>query len=281
MTTLAQSILAGESLPSAAMGKADAYDALKAGKHGPKPLLGSSQKIETGESLDVLSRILYMMPAKSSGREACGGRSAGCTASCLAEETGHMSYPNAQLSRRWKHAAFYANRAKFMADLADEVAAAEKKANKRRMICAIRLNGTTDIPWERIELSINGMSYPNIMAAFPNVQFYDYTKLSIRHRTARRALPPNYHLTFSLSEREDAETKASDYIAAGYSVAVVFDVKKGNLPNAWALDGCGIIPVVDGDKHDARFLDPPGSIVGLSAKGRAKRDTTGFVRKVV
>jgi hypothetical protein len=35
-------------------------------------------------------------------------------------------------------------------------------------------------------------------------------------------------------------------------------------------------PVIDGDKHDARFLDQAGTIVGLKAKGQAKKDTTGF-----
>ena len=38
----------------------------------------------------------------------------------------------------------------------------------------------------------------------------------------------------------------------------------------------GVI-VIDGDNHDMRFLAPTGVIVGLKAKGPAKKDTSGFV----
>ena len=36
-------------------------------------------------------------------------------------------------------------------------------------------------------------------------------------------------------------------------------------------------PVVDGDKSDLRFLDGENVIVGLIAKGQAKKDQSGFV----
>ena len=37
-------------------------------------------------------------------------------------------------------------------------------------------------------------------------------------------------------------------------------------------------PVFNGDESDLRFLDPKNVIVGLYAKGKAKKDTTGFVK---
>jgi hypothetical protein len=119
-----------------------------------------------------------------------------------------------------------------------------------------RLNGTSDIRWETVEVD----GHANIMELFPTVQFYDYTKL-----VNRRALPANYRLTFSLAENNDLAAWAS-----GLNVAAVF---KGKLPATFMGR-----PVIDGDETDLRFLDPVGIVVGLKAKGKAKKDQTGFVR---
>lgn len=267
--TTAQSILDGALSPSAAYGKPELYDELNAGKNGQLRFLGMSYKINSGESAGFLTRVLYMMPARESGREACGGRGK-CADVCLVD-TGRMGGTDAIRARRRRHASFFSDRGRFLADLAEEIAALEKSAQRKGMIPAVRLNGTTDIPWERY--SVSGFS--NLMAMFPNVRFYDYTKLALEHRTRRGkiSLPKNYHLTFSISERPDAETRAAAYIEAGFSVAVVFAAKKGALPSMWKG-----ARVIDGDKNDARFIDPPGVYVGLSAKGRAKKDNSGFVK---
>jgi hypothetical protein len=107
------------------------------------------------------------------------------------------------------------------------------------------------------------------MAAFPNVQFYDYTKIPV----SRRNPASNYHLTFSLSESNDAD--ALDALDAGYNVAAVFDIKSrgGNLPESFMGR-----EVINADDSDVRFYDPSGVIVGLKAKGAARGDTSGFVR---
>tara|TARA_Y100000389_G_C17134671_1_gene351937 strand:- start:104 stop:496 length:393 start_codon:yes stop_codon:yes gene_type:complete len=130
----------------------------------------------------------------------------------------------------------------------------------------VRLNGTTDIRWELIK--IEGK---NIFELFPNVQFYDYTKISNR----KVADYPNYHLTWSYSNANPEYAKLLDkIIEGGMNVAVVFrsEYKK----SLWCT-----YPVVDGDKDDLRFLDPKGRhIVALYAKGRAKKDTSGFVQEV-
>ena len=89
------------------------------------------------------------------------------------------------------------------------------------------------------------------------------------------ALPANYHLTFSYAGPENLEA-AIAMLDRGISVAVVFDTPRGkDLPGSW-----GAARVIDGDKHDLRFLDPPGVVVGLRAKGRARNDDSGFVVKV-
>ena len=275
--TLVSDILSGHALPSAAMGRKDLYDALNTGASGRLPFLGTSTKIEAGGSAGVLSAVLYMVPADLSGREACSGRSDGCSAACLAESTGKMSFPNAQRARRRRHASFYADRRRFLADLHAEVAKHERKAKRAGKAPAIRLNGTTDLPWHRMAyVGPDGVSYPSLHAAFPNVHFYEYTK---RPRSLQGAIPSNLSLTFSLSARADAEGYATEYLLAGHGVAVVADHKRHVPPPTFSIGGASY-PTLDGDAHDARFLDPASHIVMLAAKGRAKTDTTGFVQKV-
>jgi hypothetical protein len=133
---------------------------------------------------------------------------------------------------------------------------------------AVRLNGTSDLPWENIRCG----AHANVFAAFPDVVFYDYTKVPARLR--KRALEiSNYSLTYSLAESN--EGKAREAVAAGMNLAVVFDTLKGRaLPETfWGL------PVIDGDLSDLRFTDPAGCIVGLRAKGPARKDESGFVRR--
>jgi len=138
------------------------------------------------------------------------------------------------------------------------------------MIPAIRLNGTSDIPFEKIRVVRQGVNYRNIMRAFPGIQFYDYTK--ILNRKMALAMP-NYHLTYSLAEDNDAQ--AIEALKQGYNLAVVMRLKRNDpKPKTW-----GGYPVIDGDEFDARFLDPDGGhIVALSAKADAIQDTSGFVR---
>jgi len=127
----------------------------------------------------------------------------------------------------------------------------------------VRLNGSSDIAWEGIK--VDGK---NLFELFPDVAFVDYTK---NPRRFDRALPTNYHLTFSRAENN--ETQALELLARGVNVAIVF---AGEKPAEW--NG---FTVIDGDLHDLRQLDPRGAvgtIIGLSPKGRkAKKDTSGFV----
>lgn len=278
-STLALSILSGDLPASSAMGRPDAYDPLNAGAAGPLPFLGSSAKIDAGQSVGILSAVLYMQPARESGREACAGRSAGCTAACLAEGTGRMSMHAAQTARRRRHASFYADRGRFLADLHTEIARHEKRARRAGKIPAIRLNGTTDLPWHRMAyVAHDGTRYARLHDAFPHVRFYEYTKLPLGVQS-KGGMPSNLSLTFSVSERPDAEVKAAEYLNAGYGAAVVTFTERHRIPLSYPLGGKHR-KTVDGDAHDARFLDPSGSVVILAAKGRAKTDESGFVKSV-
>jgi hypothetical protein len=273
---LASQILTGRKPAAEAFRKPHLYDQLNAGANGRLPFLGSSSKIEHGESVGILSTVLYMQPANESGREACAWRSPGCSAACLAEGTGRMSMSGPRQARRRRHASFYADRARFLTDLAGEIAAHAKKAHKLGKVAAVRLNGTTDFPWHRLRVTYNGTEYPNIHAIFPDVHFYEYTKIPLAIQS-RGGLPSNLHLTFSISERADADAYASEYLRAGFGAAVVTFTKRHIIPESFKL-GRKRYQTTDGDAHDARFLDPSGSIVILSAKGRAKTDESGFVR---
>lgn len=277
---LAAAILKGSIPASAAMGRADAYDALNASATGGNlPFLGSSAKIDAGTKVGILSTVLYMQPARESGREACAGRSAGCTAACLAEGTGRMSMTASQTARRRRHASFYADRPRFLADLHAEIARHERKARKAGKVPAVRLNGTTDLPWHRMAYTAHdGTRYARLHDAFPHVRFYEYTKMPLA-TMAKGGMPANLSLTFSVSERPDAEVKATDYLNAGYSAAVVTFTERHRIPASFYVGGQSR-PTVDGDAHDARFLDPAGSVVILAAKGRAKSDSSGFVKSV-
>lgn len=133
------------------------------------------------------------------------------------------------------------------------------------MKLAIRLNGTSDICYENIIVDDN----KNIFELFPEVTFYDYTKDYTR-RDALKGKWKNYHLTFSRSESKKNHTKALELLEQGVNVAVVFD----KLPKKFAK-----VTVINGDETDLRFLDKKNKVVGLVAKGKAKKDTSGFVIK--
>lgn len=221
----------------------------------------------------VLSMILHLAPADRSGYEVCPMRSKGCTAACL--NTAGFQYARKENARVTKTKLFFENRALFMAMLVREIETAEHRCRRRNMVCGVRLNGTSDIPWEKIPFTTY-KTYANIMERFPDVSFMDYTK-----RPNRRNLPPNYRLTFSKSE--DNLLQCLTAIGNGMNVAVVFNVEKDEpLPERWTI-GYHNLRVINGDAHDWRYDDNDDFpderlIIGLRVKGfRGRADRTGFV----
>jgi hypothetical protein len=220
-----------------------------------KLLTTRNYKTVKGEKLGYYTGILYLAPGDISGYEVCPKRSKGCTNGCLFT-SGMGPMPNVMNGRIRKTIEFFTNRDVFLQQLIKDVKSIEKKAKKLQMTPAIRLNGTSDIEWTRF----------GIMDQFPTIQFYDYTKVLNRLTKER---PPNYYLTFSRSENNDDE--CSKALELGYNVAVVFDKV---VPSEWKG-----YEVINGDLSDVRFIDPKGVIVGLIAKGKAKKDKSGFVIK--
>jgi hypothetical protein len=227
--------------------------------------IDTNAKTVKGQTKGFLTGILYLAPVKESGAiNVCPHASKGCAAACLFT-AGRGAFDNVRNARIAKTLAFVRDRAGFMATLANDVAKLAKKAEKQGMTPCVRLNGTSDLPWENIACGESR----NIMEAFPSIQFYDYTKNPNRIASYLSGeMPKNYHLTFSRSE--DNGQIALSILKSGGNVAMVFS--SANLPPQYE----GAI-VVNGDETDLRFLDPQGCIVGLKAKGKARKDDSGFV----
>jgi hypothetical protein len=225
-----------------------------------KLLSTANPKIQKGTKLGYLSFILHLAPADLSGRETCPKRTPGCTAACLntagrggmfkrGENTNMI-----QKARIRKTQYFFANRDAFMVDLANDIRKAIKFAERKGLTPVFRLNGTSDLSWEKYWVPVYDMT---LFELFPQVQFYDYTKVLGRKTSAF----PNYHLTFSKADGNDSDV--AEALLQGMSVVAVYDAIPEGVPSA--------------DETDLRFLDPKGVMLGLKAKGRAKKDYSGFV----
>lgn len=239
-------------------------------KNVPKLLsVAADAKTVKGAAKGYLTGVLYLAPHTISGYQVCPKASEGCRIACL-YTAGRGIYNNTQQSRIAKTRRFHEDRDAFMIQLVNEIEALIRKGQRESLIPVVRLNGTSDLPWEKIKCVRNGKAFDSIMEAFADVQFYDYTK--ILGRTKAISLP-NYSLTFSLAENNDHH--AVKALKEGYNVAVVLRVGRQEAkPANW-----GGYPVVNGDETDLRFLDPnSGHIVGLFPKGKARKDTLGFVR---
>lgn len=229
-----------------------------------QPILGIDTNAKTvkGSKFGYITGISYLAPADESGYNTCKNASVGCKSACLFT-AGRGVMSNVREARVAKTLAFFKNKGIWMSQLSSEITKLLKTADKQGKIPCIRLNGTSDLPWENINL--NGK---NIMEHFPVVQFYDYTKSFERmNKFITGTLPKNYHLTFSRSETNDNQVDL--VLKSGGNVAVVF---RNSLPTNYKG-----YKVVDGDLTDLRFTDEKNVVVGLIEKGRAKKDESGFV----
>jgi hypothetical protein len=230
---------------------------LQAGFSGNYPLHtapSDNYKLEKGDD-GWMNYGLSLEPAVGSGYNACSHKTPGCEDSCVAH-AGNGNYPSAKRGRIFKTRFLAANPLAFCTVLDHEITRAERKAERVGAKLADRLNAFADLRWENI--------CPALFRRHPDVQFYDYTKWPSNHRHT----PSNYHLTYSYSgERPNRHYMEDD------NVAVVFDTPRGHpLPVSFLGRA-----VIDGDQDDARYHDEIGVVVGLRAKGKAVKDTTGFV----
>ncbi len=218
-------------------------------------------KTSKGDSLGWHSCIMMLAPHKMGGGNVCPWASPGCIAGCL-NTSGRGRYQKTQLARIARKQFYLKHRSEFKAMFMKELDAHLRKCDRLNKLPCCRLNGLSDIPWENV--------WPELFDKYMFVLFYDYTK-SAKRCMASYALPSNYHLTFSRSETNDKEVR-SVLRSHRRNVAVVFEDE--NYPAKFMGR-----EVYSMDDHDLRFLDPieGGKIGALYAKGRAKKDTSGFV----
>ena len=251
----------------------------------PTTLLSTrNSKTIKGEKFGYTTYIMYLAPHKqnSKGVNLCAKASKGCAEACLFK-SGAARFNAVQEGKINKTEYFIANKTEFLNQLYNEIVTIVKKHDEikgdvklslngkvlRHKKFAIRLNGTSDIPFENLKVKDN----KNIFELFPNVQFYDYTKLDQRFNN--KVLPKNYHLTFSRSESNHKDVL--DILQRGYNVAVVFGVKdESELPKTYLG-----YSVINGDKSDLRFLDAENVVVGLKYKLMTGKGTKGMNKKMV
>lgn len=223
-------------------------------------LTRNNHKTIKGEKLGYVTYIMYMSPytQNSKGVNLCPHASSGCSSACLFKSGFGGMYSAVEQGRVNKTEWYLSNRNEFMLQLDKEIAAAIKR-HEGKAIVTFRLNGTSDIRWEKIKVREG----KTIFELYPNVQFYDYTKNPLRFDIE---LPANYHLTFSRSETN--HKVAMKLLAKGHNVAMVFN----KVPETY--EG---YKVINGDETDLRFKDERGVIVGLKYKNQTGKNANNKV----
>ena len=222
--------------------------------------IDNNAKTPKGQQYGYITAILYLAPSINSGFNVCPQASEGCKSACL-YTSGHGRFDNVKQGRINKTRWYIQERESFLIQLKKEIKNFVNNCEKKNFIPCIRLNGTSDISWENM----------GILQEFPQVQFYDYTKVFKRMKMyCNGQLPSNYHLTYSLNE--DNKELAFEVLKMKGNISAVF---RKYLPTEYKG-----YQVVNGDESDLRFLDKKNCIVGLIAKGDAKKDSSGFVLDV-
>ncbi|ARO29962.1 hypothetical protein NXC14_CH02013 [Rhizobium sp. NXC14] len=244
---------------------------------------GNNAKTVKGDG-EYETAIMYLAPFTLAGSNVCPmAEQAGCVKGCL-NTAGRGAFNNVQKARIAKTKRYLSDRKAFMAELVNDLQRFVAYCDRKGVKPAVRLNGTSDIQWEVAHpaqiVDFRGRVYRfgSIFEAFPEIKFYDYTKV---YKRAYRDLPVNYTLVLSYSAANAAYAEAVTKAAreTGANLVVVYRSKE--IRDAVVQSGPDYYissrPVIDGDQTDLRFTDPKGVIVGLYAKGAAKGDRSGFV----
>ena len=221
-----------------------------------------STKLMHNEHLNMLTYGIYLASADASNINVCP-KSSMCRESCLvgsgyAKIDALSGSTKIIDSRITKTRLFFANKPLFMKLLMIEIGRAMNKAKRLNMEFSIRLNCTSDI--SPLAFNVDGK---NILELYPNVSFYDYTKVKNYWKIAERY--SNYYLTFSRDGSAENEQECLEWLQKGNNVAVVFGVTKtSELPKKWKG-----YEVLVGDDYDYRVWDKlqkGKQIVGLIYK---------------
>lgn len=222
--------------------------------------VGSNAKTKKGDDDDNLTAIMYLASSDISGYDVCEQASPQCKAMCL-YTAGRGAFTTVQQARINRTKLFFENNKEFLNLLYNEISIFQSYCLDNNLQGNVRLNGTSDLNFINLIIKED----KDIFQLFPNINFYDYTK-----DYARDSDYTNYYILYSRTEETSEET-VKNLIDSNKNVAVVFD----EVPSEW-----NSIKVIDGDKSDLRSNDESGVIVGLKAKGlakKSKRTEDGFV----
>ena len=248
------------------------------GSGAPSRLIGSSYKCDLGEARGWRTGVQYLSPSTEAGITGfnpCAFAGA-CGDGCI-NTTGQMIYPTHVRARIKRTLRWYLFPEQTARAFNGETLMLMGKAFAEGLEPAIRGNGTSDTPFWLDRFGVD-RSLP--------IQRYDYTKRPPT-RGIVAAHQSGWHMTFSLSEHPRSMEWATAWQAHGVNVAMVVSGPRGSTRGVSEKVAAELVrrgefagrPIIDGDKHDLRFLDPAiGGWVVLSAKGgKAKRDESGFV----
>ena len=229
----------------------------------PKNLLSKGITNAKTKKNNLKTFILYLAPHKQNDKaiNICPMASRGCAAACL-YTAGRGKFSNVQSSRINKTNYFIYAKELFIKQLAKEIIRETAKAKKVGEKIAFRLNGTSDIDFIYLLKKYASLDISDLN---PTAIFYDYTKIAGKVKKYKDH--PNYFLTFSRAE--DNESIAQTVLNDGGNVSIVF---RGELPNYWRG-----YKVIDGDTSDLVMIYNKNVILGLRAKGDARKDMSGFV----
>jgi hypothetical protein len=248
-----------------------------------RPLLSANSKLKKAAGR-YRAIGLAMAPWKFAGKgNLCSFASDGCIDACNGLWSGMNVTSSTRFALIGRARLYLEFRALFLRKLREELARFEALCIRTGRIPAVRLNVSTDIPWEKVA--------PALFAEFTRTRFYDYTAFPVELRNP----PANYQLCFSWKERTTFAYVES-VIAAGRNIVVPFDSGYapqrhlfGALPES-VVFRCRetgrelTVSVVNGDRHDIRMreTDGAGRCIGLHGKsGRGRVDAavaSGFMR---
>lgn len=203
---------------------------------------------------------LALAHANTSGFNTCVRHTSGCAQACVGSTGMAAVFSEILRSREKKTRLLFSDRKFFLKLLCTELDAENEQSRRDGQILAVRLNQFSDLPWE-------SAAFGRIPQAFPDVQFFDYTK--IHGRIGKT--PENYHLCASWSERPEDQERCIDLVADGFTAAVPFAPRGQTLTSRQVYDfdlpeSFRGFPVVNGDKTDLLFLRPGRCIIGLRLK---------------
>ena len=229
----------------------------------PKNLLSKGNTNAKTSKNSLKTFILYLAPHKQNDKNVniCPMASKGCISACL-YTAGRGKFSNVQTARINKTNFYIYDKEMFVLKLASEIIKETNKAKKNKEKIAFRLNGTSDIDFIYL---LQKYAQLNIEDLKENAVFYDYTKILGKVKKYKNYT--NYHLTFSRAE--DNNSIAEVALNDGANVAIVF---RNGLPRFWRG-----YKVIDGDTSDILMIYNKNVILGLKAKGEAKKDKSGFV----